>query len=131
MPKTDLNLTESAERFAQSRIEVGELQVLSASDELFNHVDDDLPMWSGVGDRNIDLTIKFVRAFKSRPHIILSITGLDAAHDQNLRYWLTASNIDRFQFTMNFSTWHDTHLARVGVSWQAVGPRRVMPLDHL
>lgn len=108
-------------RFMQTKIHIGDLQIISASDELFNHVDDGLPMWAGHGDRSVRVDIAFVRGFAEPPSIVLGLTGIDAAHDQNLRFWLHPLNVKATGFTMEFTTWDDTHIARASVSWQAVG----------
>jgi len=44
--------------FKQTVLHVGHVQVISASDELFNHVDDNLPMWAGDGDRSVRHILK-------------------------------------------------------------------------
>lgn len=36
--------------FPQKKLETNGLQIITASDELFNHVDENLPMWSGDGE---------------------------------------------------------------------------------
>lgn len=107
--------------FPQIRTVIDNLQIVSSSDELFNHVDDGLPMWADDGDRAVTMDIVFDRAFKEPPNITLGLTGIDAAHDQNLRFWLHALNVKATGFTIEFTTWDDTHIARASVSWQATG----------
>lgn len=111
-------------QFPQTRSIIGDLQVVSSSDELFNHVDAGLPMWVGEGDRTIEADIVFDRAFKQPPNVTLGLTGVDAAHDQNLRIALQTTNIKTSGFTIQFKTWGDTHIARASVSWQAIGPAK-------
>jgi hypothetical protein len=41
--------------FPQTAISIGDVQVISSTDELFNHVDDNLPMWAEDGDRLVSL----------------------------------------------------------------------------
>ena len=43
--------------FPQTAITMGDVQVISSTDELFNHVDDNLPMWAEDGDRLVSLDI--------------------------------------------------------------------------
>lgn len=107
--------------FPQSTITAGPLQVITSSDGLFNHVDSGLPMWTGHGKRRVRVDILFEKPFKEKPAITLGVTGIDSAHDQNLRFWLQAKSISSTGFTMEFSTWADTHIARAAISWQAVG----------
>ena len=61
------------------------------------------------------------RAFANVPCVTLGLTGIDASHDQNLRFWLKALDVKKEGFTIEFSTWSDTHIARASVSWQAIG----------
>ncbi len=95
--------------------------MISAADELFNHVDDGLPMWSEDGDRQVTEKITFANAFADAPNITLGLTGIDAAHDQNLRFQLIAQDVATDGFTIAMTTWGDTHIARASVSWQATG----------
>lgn len=117
-PKEALTLHET---FVQTQVQVGGLQIISASDELFNHVDAGLPMWAGDGDREVRLDVAFANAFAEPPGITLGLTGIDAAHDQNLRFWLDAVDVTAKGFTIMFKTWDDTHIARASVAWQALG----------
>lgn len=114
--------------FSQSQMIIGPLQVITAADEIFNHVDEGLSMWTGSGDRSVTVGIVFVRSFKERPEITVSITGMDCDHTTNQRYWLKATNIRTTGFTLEFSTWDTTRIARAGVSWQAIGKARVNPV---
>jgi hypothetical protein len=110
--------------FPQTAITMGDVQVISSTDELFNHVDDNLPMWAQDGDRLVSLDILFTRHFKRAPAVTLGLSGIDSATDQNLRFWLHAQNVTTKGFTIEFSTWYDTHIARAAVSWQAIGPSK-------
>ena len=119
----------------QQSLVIGGLQVLSASGELFNHVDQGLPMWAGHGARKVALDIEFLAPFAAPPQVIVGLTGLDNAHDQNLRLLLAPCEITEKGFTIECTTWSDTHIARVSVSWQAVGhsgtvspPRNARPV---
>ena len=120
VPITDIK-PEIAQTNRQQRVSIYNLQVITCSGELFNHVDDGLPMWASEGDRAVTANIQFSHAFRSPPAVTLGITGLDSSHDQNLRFWLNAINVTATGFTIKFSTWGDTHIARASVSWQAMG----------
>ncbi len=112
---------------AQQNVIVGEMQILSAVDEVFNHVDHGMPMWSGDGDRKVELNIAFQTPFNAPPAVTLGLAGVDSAHDQNLRFWLAAHDVTTTGFKIEFSTWDDTHIARAAVSWQAIGGVVVKP----
>jgi hypothetical protein len=107
--------------FLQIKTKIDKLQVIASSDELFNHVDNRLSMWTGDGDRSVKREILFVQAFEEAPSITLGLTGIDAAHDQNLRFRLQAIDVKATGFTVEFTTWNDTHIARASVAWQAIG----------
>jgi hypothetical protein len=109
------------EAFPQTRTKIDKLQIIASSDELFNHVDDGLPMWTGDGDRSVKREILFVQVFEEAPNITLGLTGIDAAHDQNLRFRLQAIDVKATGFTAEFTTWGDTHIARASMAWQAIG----------
>ena len=105
----------------QTRIDLGSSQVIAASGVLFNHVDEGFPMWSGDGDRSVRAEIRFVRSFKVIPVVHANVIGIDSAQDRNLRYWLNTVDVKPYGFTLEFNTWADTNIARVGVSWLAAG----------
>lgn len=107
--------------FPQRKVDINGMQIITAADELFNHVDENLPMWSQDGDRVVRVDVTFIRGFGEVPCVTLGLTGIDASHDQNLRFWLKALDVKKEGFTIEFSTWSDTHIARASVSWQAIG----------
>jgi len=97
------------------------VQVLTASGELFNHVDDNGPMWSGEGDREVQVKLRFATDFQRPPHITLGISGMDSSCAQNLRFALAAENVTAVGFVIVFKTWGDTKIARASVNWSAIG----------
>ncbi|WP_044043326.1 H-type lectin domain-containing protein [Octadecabacter antarcticus] len=97
------------------------MQVITASDELFNHVDENLFMWSGSGSRSVSINIVFLIGFRETPAITLGITGIDSDCTNNLRFVLNVTEVKATEFTMEFKTWERTHIARASVSWQAIG----------
>ena len=113
-----------SDRFPQVVSGIGDLQVISSCDEIFNHVDEDLPMWSEDGDRAVREEIVFEKPFGEIPNITLGLTGIDSAQDKNLRFSLTPIEVSRTGFAIEFTTWDDTRIARASASWQAVGPVR-------
>lgn len=107
--------------FDQSQIRHGGLLVLGASGELFNHVATGGAMWTGDGDRSVEVPVVFARTFAEIPLISVALNGIDAAHDQNLRVRISPQEITTRGFTIQLSTWGDTHIARASVTWQATG----------
>jgi hypothetical protein len=115
---------EVAQANRQDCVRIDNLQIITCSGELFNHVDEGLPMWSSEGDRAVTTKIQFCRAFSHPPAITIGVTGLDSSHDQNLRFWLNAIDATVAGFVVEFKTWGDTHIARASVAWQAVGKKK-------
>jgi len=97
------------------------VQVVTAAGELFNHVDDNGPMWSGDGDREVRFKLRFTASFQRPPHITLGICGMDSSCGQNLRFSLAAEAVTSESFVIVFKTWGDTKIARASVNWSAIG----------
>lgn len=97
------------------------MQIITAAGELFNHVDNNGPMWYGDGDREVRTVVKFSSAFQNIPHVILGLTGIDSSMAQNLRFSLLADSVSQQSFEIVMKTWDDTKIARAGISWSAIG----------
>ena len=97
------------------------VQIVTAAGELFNHVDDNGPMWTGDGDREVRLKLRFTASFQRPPHITLGISGMDSSCRQNLRFSLAAETVMSESFVIVFKTWGDTKIARASVNWSAIG----------
>lgn len=97
------------------------VQIISASGELFNHVDDNGPMWANDGDREVRFRVRFATAFHRPPHVTLGISGLDSSNAQNLRFSLFAEGITHEGYDIVLKTWSDTRIARASVNWSAIG----------
>lgn len=109
--------------FSQQRvIASGEgLQIVTATDEIFNHVDGNEPMWAGDGPRALDLAVAFSRRFAAPPAISVGLSGIDASHSENLRFNLSVEEVSETGFVLRFVTWGDTHIARASATWTAMG----------
>lgn len=97
------------------------VQIVTASGELFNHVDDNGPMWADDGDREVRLKLRFATSFQRPPHITLGISGMDSSCAQNLRFSLSTDAVTSESFVIVFKTWGDTRIARTSVNWSAIG----------
>lgn len=117
-------------KFKQFVLEVGEILIISAADELFNHCDDERPMWRGEGDREVRVAFSFEHPFETPPSLSFGVIGIDCDEDNNLRYGVSAENVTKNGFEMSFVTWSDTLIARASVSWQAVGPAKKKPVPN-
>jgi len=116
-------------KFEQSILTIGEMQVISAADELFNHCDDERPMWKGEGDREVRVAFTFDEPFNEPPSLNFGVTGIDCDEGRNVRYGVSTENVTKDGFEVSFVTWSDTLIARASISWQAVGSaqKRAVP----
>ncbi len=97
------------------------MQIITASGEVFNHVDRNEPMWSDEGDRSVRVPVQFAAPFQKPPHITIGLSGIDASRAQNLRFHVQAEEITRDGFVICFITWDDTKIARASATWSAIG----------
>jgi hypothetical protein len=72
------------------------------------------------GDRSMTLEIKFDEPFQNIPHILLSISQLDADKDSNIRYKAEAFSISRDGFTLKVQTWSDSRIFSISGYWLAI-----------
>lgn len=114
-------------KFEQSVLKVGEVLIISAADELFNHCDDERPMWKGDGDREVRVAFSFEEPFSEPPSLNFGVIGIDCDEGRNVRYGVSTENISKDGFEVSFVTWSDTLIARASISWQAVGSARQKP----
>jgi hypothetical protein len=73
-------------------------------------------------DRFFRARVSFARAFRGVPLVHVGMTGLDASNLDAVRVTVSASNITPEGFEIAVSTWLDSRVWRVGVSWLAIGP---------
>lgn len=65
--------------------------------------------------------VTFTEAFVTPPSVTLNISLWDVHSDTNFRMKLLAIDITVTGFTASFETWDDTKIARMHVTWQAIG----------
>ena len=99
---------------ASVQVETGQLA-------LFDHIEEDGPMWAGDGPRSVSSAVAFGSNFDAAPGVHVSIGSIDAASEQNLRLRIGASDVTPEGFTVAAHTWGDTRIGRLTVSWLAVG----------
>lgn len=88
---------------------------------MFSDFENDGTMWSGGGARERKKVIVFTEAFASAPAVQVSMTLLDLDKETNFRADALAQNIIETGFELVFRTWNDTRVARVRLSWIAMG----------
>ncbi|MCW8843757.1 MAG: H-type lectin domain-containing protein [Rhodobacteraceae bacterium] len=88
---------------------------------LFSDFEDGGEMWTGTGPRERRKSVSFSEAFRHVPavQVGLSLSDMDSAH--NTRAEVKAENITETGFELVFRTWGDTRIARVRMSWFAIG----------
>lgn len=99
----------------------GVVHVESGQVALFDHIEPEGPMWAGAGPRTVESSIRFGGAFAAPPGVHVSISSIDAAHEQNLRLRLEALDVSSEGFRLAVHTWGDTRIGRLSVSWLAIG----------
>lgn len=88
---------------------------------LFADFEDGGLMWTGTGPREKRRTVQFSEPFRSIPAVHLTTSLLDADTHSAVRVELTAQNITPQGFDILCRTWLDTRIARMRVSWMAIG----------
>jgi len=94
---------------------------LRGSLTLVDHFRTASDLWDGSGEREVRREVAFPRAFLNPPMVFVSMSLLDAAREQNLRYALSAEEVTEHGFILRLRTWNDTRIARAGVEWMALG----------
>lgn len=88
---------------------------------LFSDFENGGEMWTGEGPREKRRFIHFSEPFMSAPSVSVGISLWDTDAGTNLRMDITADGIKPEGFYAVFRTWGDTKVARVRMSWQAIG----------
>lgn len=104
------------------RISGAAVGVQSGSTLLFSAFEDGGEMWTGSGSRIATYHIRFEEPYEQTPTVHLSMTMWDTDVGSNQRLDVQAANITATGFDIEFRTWGDTRVARVRVSWMAIGP---------
>lgn len=93
----------------------------SGDEVLFEDFEDGGEMWTGRGQRERRRRIKFLEKYLSVPNVQLSISLWDMDAGTVLRADVTAEAVTEKGFDMVFRTWGDTKVARIRISWTALG----------
>lgn len=79
-------------------------------------------MWTGEGPRLEVTHVRFPERFVEPPVVHLSPAMWDIDSHANQRADLRSADITNTGFRIEFRTWGDTRVARIRVSWLAIGP---------
>ncbi len=91
---------------------------------LFSDFDTGGPMWSGNGPREVRKVVMFQESYRSAPIVNVSMSMWDMSASENARGDLSTENVTDTGFEIVFKTWGDTRVARLRVSWNAMGELR-------
>lgn len=103
------------------RFHTGHFGVEQGQEVLFSDVEHDGPMWTGKGQRETRVTVLFAQPFQGQPSVFLAPDMWDFDSKTNQRADLRAERISETGFEIVFRTWADTRVARLRVSWLALG----------
>ena len=78
-------------------------------------------MYSSTGDRSFKKHISFDEKYEKKPHVMVSIRGIDLCKDFNSRLYANAENIDTSGFDLIIGTWADSLVFKVYISWISFG----------
>jgi len=88
---------------------------------LFSDFERDGLMWKGEGPRQIRAYVMFSEPFLEPPSVRVALSMWDMSNAANARADLSSEDASATGFAIVFKTWGDTKVARVKVSWQAIG----------
>lgn len=91
--------------------------------QVFDHIENEGPMWYGSGKRWSRAVVRFDEPFTQMPAIQLSLAMIDADSGRNLRLELHAEDIRPEGFTAVAHTWSDSRIGRLQLNWTAIGMR--------
>lgn len=93
----------------------------SGDEVLFEDFEGGGEMWTGRGQCERRRRIKFSEKYLNVPNVQLSISLWDMDAGSVLRADVTAEAVTEKGFDMVFRTWGDTKVARIRISWTAMG----------
>ena len=88
---------------------------------LFSEFADGGDMWTGEGARERRTTVTFSQPFRSVPVVQIGVSLWDVDTSSALRAEVKAEDITPEGFNAVFRTWSDTRIARIRVTWTAIG----------
>lgn len=96
--------------------------ILQGSEALFSDFECGGAMWTGSGQRTHRHDVRFEQPFRDVPVIHIGLSMWDIERGENQRVDLRSENVRRTGFSIVFTTWGNTHIARVRADWLAIGP---------
>jgi hypothetical protein len=102
-------------------ISSNKIGIQSGTFTMFSDFDKAGEVLVGTGSRERHKRITFKEKFVSPPSVTLNISLWDVHSDTNFRMKLLAIDITQTGFTASFETRDDTRIARMHITWQAIG----------
>lgn len=93
----------------------------SGTAHLFSDFAEGGGMWTGTGDRQIKTRVTFSEPFTSVPVVHIGFELWDISSETNTRVNLVTEEITEEGFTVVFTTWGDSKIARMRANWMAIG----------
>ncbi|WP_170768999.1 H-type lectin domain-containing protein [Ruegeria lacuscaerulensis] len=88
---------------------------------LFSEFSNGGDMWTGNGTRERRAAVTFSQPFRTTPVVQVGISLWDVDTTTALRAEVKAEDISAEGFSAVFRTWSDTRIARIRMSWTAIG----------
>lgn len=88
---------------------------------LFSDFLDDGAMWASTGPRERRHAVNFSQAYRTPPHVYVSMSLLDIDNNAPIRAEVVAETVSEDGFEIVFRTWADTRIARIRVAWLSIG----------
>lgn len=108
-------------RSEMHRIESYRVGVQQGQVDLFSDFATGGDMWTGSGARERRQLVTFSEPFRAPPAVQVALSLWDMDSDTNLRADIGAEEVTKDGFVIFFRTWGDTRVARVRLSWMAIG----------
>lgn len=106
---------------AYSILNRGSTGVAKGSVILFSAFENEGPMWVGQGPREERRRVEYGLTFLVPPMVHVGLSMWDVSNEANMRMQVAAEEVGNSGFVVSLRTWGDTRIARMGVSWLAVG----------
>ena len=74
----------------------------------------------GSTTRDIDIVQRFQTPYSRPPTVKIGVVEMDGSNKHNARYLTSVVKVDKNGFTVRCSTWVDSQIYRMGVSWISV-----------
>lgn len=103
------------------RFETTALGIAQGDVEVFSEFEAGGPMWTGAGDRERRRWVAFDTRFKTRPIVHVGLSLIDVDSSVNFRCDAHADRVQDTGFDLVFRTWGDSRVARIRMSWIAMG----------